>query len=313
MKGINHHANAAIAAALEAASDVIVPDAEPLGPHGEDPRHFDPARLEPALRTLGRLFGPDGPYPTEQKGAEDVPEPPVLVVSNHGGGVMIPDAWALGYIWYRTLGMERVLTPLGHEMPFRVPAIARRFAALGGMKATPGAAVAALREHGRDAVVMPGGDVDVFRPYSERYSVCFGGHLGYARVALQADVPIVPVANSGAHATLMILRRGERLARAMGLRRVRAHSFPISLTVPWGVTVGPWPHLPVPARFRFRFGDAVHLPRTFLRRLDAEGQPTPEAIGELDRRVRTEMQRLLDELRDVTPSFGQRLRFGLRS
>jgi 1-acyl-sn-glycerol-3-phosphate acyltransferase len=313
VKGLHLHPNPALAAALEADPDVIVHDAEPLGPPGIDPRHFDPAAIAPFLKRMDPLFGPTGLYPAEQKGAEDMPEPPVLVVSNHSGGVMIPDAWALGYVWYRTLGLDRAITPLGHEVPFKVPPIARAFAALGGMKATPGAATTVLREHRRDALVMPGGDVDVFRPYSERYKVCFGGHRGYARVALRADVPIVPVANSGAHATLLVLRRGERLARAMGLRRLRAHSFPISLTVPWGVTVGPWPHLPIPARFRFRFGEAQHLPRTFLRRLDADGQPTPEAVDELDSRVRAEMQRLLNELKDVTPGFGQRLRFGLRS
>lgn len=312
VKGIHHHPNPALSID-PADADLLVRDLGALGPWGEDPRHFDPAAIEPVLKRFDRLFGADGLWPTEQKGAEDLPEPPVLVVSNHSGGVMIPDAWALGYIWYRTLGNDRAVSALGHEVPFRVPSVARAAARLGIMKATRGAAQSLLRDHRRDVVVMPGGDVDVFRPYNERYKVCFGGRTGYARVAIESDVPIVPVANSGAHATLMILSRGERLARAMQLRRLKAHSFPISLTVPWGVTIGPWPHMPLPARLRFRFGDPVQLPATFLRRLDADGRATPEATEELDRRVRAEMQRLLNELRDVTPGWGRRLRYGLRA
>jgi 1-acyl-sn-glycerol-3-phosphate acyltransferase len=313
VKSIHPHPNAATADSWAPSDDLLVHDGAALGAFGVDPRHFDPASLEPVLRRFDRLFGPDGPWPAEQQGAESIPEPPVLLASNHSGGVMIPDAWALGYVWYRTLGTERPLTPLGHELPFRVPPIARAFARLGGMKATPGAAVTALKEHGRDALVMPGGDVDVFRPYSDRYRVCFGGHRGYARVALEAGVPVVPVANSGPHATLVVLRRGERLAKAMGLERLRAHSFPIALTVPWGLTVGPWPHLPLPARFRYRFGAPISLPSTFLRRRTAAGAPTDEAIDALDQLVQAEMQRLLDELRAVTPGFGERLRRGLRA
>ena len=43
---------------------------------------------------------------------------------------------------------------------------------------------------------MPGGDRDTWRPYSKRYDVCFAGRKGYARLAIKAGVPIVPIANA---------------------------------------------------------------------------------------------------------------------
>ncbi len=289
-------------------------DGEPLGPWGEDPRHFDPSRVEPVISTLEKLFGPRGLYPTEQEGAERVPDSPVLIAANHSGGVMIPDGWALAWMWYRTFGPERTLAMLGHNMVFAQPHVAKLFANLGALKASPSAALHMLRDHGQDAIVMPGGDIDVMRPYRDAFRVCFGGRLGYARIALRAGVPIVPLANSGAHGTLVILRRGRRIARALGLQTiVRANVFPISLTVPWGLTIGPWPHVPIPVRMRFRFGDPVSLGPTFLRRVDVHGEPTREAIEEMDRLARTEMQRQLDELARVTPGLRQRLKHGLRS
>lgn len=286
---------------------------EPLGPWGEDPRHFDPSRVEPVVSALELLFGPRGPYPTEAEGAERVPSSPVLLASNHSGGVMIPDGWALAWLWYRTFGNERALSMLGHSMVFAEPHLAQAFAGWGALKASPDVGLRMLRDHGRDALVMPGGDIDVMRPYRDSYRVCFGGRCGYAKLALRAGVPVVPVANSGAHGTLVILRRGRRIARMLGLQAlVRANVFPISLTVPWGLTIGPWPHLPIPARMRFRFGEPVWLGSNFLRRLDAQGEPTPEAIEELDRRVRAQMQRELDALASITPSLRHRLRHGLR-
>ena len=281
---------------------------------GTGPDAYDPEAVERALRRLARVFGPDKLYPVEQHGAELIPDPPCMVVSNHSGGILVPDAFGLGFAWYRHFGTGRPLHGLIHEVPMQIKRLGEPLAKLGGVVASREAGRHVLADLGRDLLVMPGGDLDVYRPYKDRYKVCFGGRKGYARLALRARVPIVPVANSGAHATLLVLTDGQRIARALKLRKYfRAGIFPISLAAPWGLTVGPWPHVPIPTRFHYRFGAPLRLPESFGDPLDDDGEPTAEAVVELDRRVRDAMQGLLDQLKAETPGLSERLRKGLRS
>ena len=139
---------------------------------------------------------------------------------------------------------------------------------------------------------MPGGDVDTWRPYHHRYRVCFGGRKGYAALAIAANVPVVPIANAGAHETLIVLARGERLARWLHLPRLaRARVFPVHLSLPYGLAVGPWPHLPLPGRLSYRIGEPLIPPRPI------NGSPaSPEMVADFDRQVRTALQGLLDQL-----------------
>ncbi len=274
---------------------------------GEDPNDLDKEAIGRAIARLAPLFCPSGPYPCETEGMDLIPSSPVLLVSNHSGGVMIPDAWGLGYIWYEHFGLDRPLHGMGHEMLFKVRATGRPFARIGALRASRKLAIEALRDWRHDIAVMPGGDVDVFRPYRDRFKVAFGGRKGYARLALQAGVPIVPLVNSGAHETLIVLRQGRRIARALGLRRfARTDVFPISLSIPWGLTIGPVPNLPVPARFRYRFGSPLQLEAAPV------ADPSHSQVEELDRRVRATMQELLDQLEVDTPNIRERFRYGLR-
>ena len=67
---------------------------------------------------------------------------------------------------------------------------------------------------GAALLVYPGGDYEVHRPIWERNKVDFDGRKGFIRLALEADVPIVPVVSIGGQETALFLSRGERLARA---------------------------------------------------------------------------------------------------
>ena len=274
---------------------------------GQSLSDYDPDAVARAMTRLSGLYCESGPYPCDVQGLDSIPDAPVLVVSNHSGGLLIPDAWGLCFVWHRHYRLQRPLHGLGHEMLFKVRGTGEPLARLGALRAGPRVAIEALRDWRRDVAVMPGGDSDVFRPYGDRFRVGFSGRKGYAKLALQSGAAIVPVVNSGAHETLIVLARGARIARATGLRKAtRSEVFPISLSVPWGLTIGPWPNLPVPARFRYRFGAPIQLEG------DAIEAPSRAQVEELDRRVRTAMQSLLDGLREETPSIGTRLRHGLR-
>ena len=221
------------------------------------PDAYDEAAVQETLGQVGWLFGEGRYFGLDMRGLETLPPSPVMVVMNHSGGTTIPDVWGFGVAWYRHFGASRPL----------------------------------LVDFARDLMVMPGGDVETWRPYRDRYRLRWGNRMGYASLALSCGIPIVPVAHAGAHETLMVLDDGRRLARALGLRRFRAHIWPIHLSLPWGLAIGPWPHLPLPANLRYRVGRALNE-----HALPIE-DPTPSQTAALDAEVRRALQSLLDELR----------------
>jgi 1-acyl-sn-glycerol-3-phosphate acyltransferase len=270
---------------------------------GGNLRAYDPRAIENAVGVLGRAFGEHRYFRLEVTGLSDVPDPPVMFVGNHSGGTTVIDVVGFGVAWYRHFGTGRPIHPAAHEIlmgnRYTGPLLSR----LGVVRADRELARVLLTERREDLLVLPGGDVDVWRPYSARYEVRFAGRTGYARIALQANVPIVPVAHAGAHETLVVLSDGRRFAEAVGLPRIaRAHVWPVHLSLPWGLAIGPLPHLPVPARFRYRLGAPIH-PREVG---DVVGEPTPEQVRAFDALVREALQRELNVLRDQSAASGLR-------
>lgn len=250
---------------------------------GCDIDEYDPAKVRRSLGRIGRLFGPRRWFRLDVRGLEHIPSSPVMLVSNHSGGTSIPDAWGLAVAWYRTFGVERALHITAHEMVFGTRASAHYFAERGVIHAHR-AVVAQALARGRDVLVMPGGDRDAWRPHRDRYRVRFFGRAGYAEVAIRASIPIVPVANAGAHDSLFVLTDGHRLAHVVGLHRIaRADIWPVHVSLPWGLAVGPVPHVPLPVSLRYRIGAPI--------------VPEPDDTARsLDARVQSAVQSLLDEL-----------------
>lgn len=262
---------------------------------GTDPDEYTPALVEATVSSMGRLFGPGRYFGLEIQGWENVPASPAMLVSNHSGGTTIPDVWGLLIGWYRHFGTERPVHPLAHEIILSTATTGRFFSKRGVLKAHPGVAADVLNRFRRDLLVMPGGDLDTWRPYSERYTVRFGGRSGYARLALRSGVQAVPVANAGAHQTLMVLTDGRKIARALGLYDVaRAEIFPVHLSLPWGLGIGPLPHLPTPVTLRYKIGKPVSFPSDFV----PGTEPTDQQVQAYGDRVQSAVQSQLDQLRD---------------
>lgn len=258
------------------------------------PDAFDPDSVRRWLGVIGRMFGPGRYFRLETQGFERLPPPPVLVVANHSGGTTIPDAWGLGISWYRHFGLSRPLHPLAHDMIFALRLTGEPFSRLGALRAHSSQALEALLRCRRDVLVMPGGDVETWRPFRDRYRVRWSGRRGYARLALRAGVPIVPIACTGAHSTLYVFADGRRFARLIGLHKLaRAEVFPVHLSLPWGLAVGPLPHLPLPTTLHFQVGEPVAPPSD-----GPVASPTDEQIAALDTEVRARMQDLLDGMAD---------------
>lgn len=241
---------------------------------------------------VGRWFDTRGLYPVDAAGFDNLPEgAPAMIVSNHSGGSTVLDCIGFAFAWYRHFGPTRPLHFLAHEILMATRFTGPLFEEIGVLRTSRCLAREVLDEHRRDIMVMPGGDRDTWRPWRDRHRVRFSGHKGYARLALQTGVPVVPLAHIGAHDTLMVLTDGMTIAQRLRLHDLfRIDVFPIHLSLPWGVGIGPWPHLPVPTTLHYRLGAPVPLP------CEATPSPSEALVAEYDRRVRLALQEQLDTL-----------------
>ncbi|MBL8954601.1 MAG: 1-acyl-sn-glycerol-3-phosphate acyltransferase [Myxococcaceae bacterium] len=225
--------------------------------YGNDPNAYDSSFIGDVEKVVGRLYGPGRYFELTLRGLDDLPPSPAMLVSNHSGGTTIPDVWGMGIAWHRKFGGSRRLYLLAHELLFAVPQAAQFFERVGALRANLDNAKRVLAA-GHDVLVFPGGDLDTWRPYTKRYQVDFHGRCGFARLAKEVGVPVVPVAHAGAHEGLRVLTSGRFLARAVGLHKVaRAEIWPIHLSLPWGIALGPLPHIPLPGHFRYLLGSAL--------------------------------------------------------
>ncbi len=188
-------------------------------------------------------------YRGEVRGLGNIPdEGPVLLVGNHSGGNMTPDTIVFTLAFNTYFGVERAFFQLAHNLVLSMPWLGslRKF---GTVAASPENARKAL-DSGAVLLVYPGGDYEVHRPSWQRNRIDFDGRKGFIRLALQQNVPIVPVVSIGGQETALFLTRGERLARLLALDRLlRLKVLPISLAIPWGVNVGDLlGHVPLPAK-----------------------------------------------------------------
>jgi 1-acyl-sn-glycerol-3-phosphate acyltransferase len=224
----------------------------------------------------------------EVRGLGNIPESgPVLLVGNHSGGNMTPDTIVFTLAFNTYFGVERAFFQLAHNLVLSMPGLAqlRKF---GTVAASPANARRAL-ESGAALLVYPGGDYEVHRPTWKRNQVDFGHRRGFIRLALDQNVPIVPVVSIGGQETALFLTRGERLARPLALDRLfRLKVLPISLAVPWGLNVGDMlGHLPLPAKITIETLPAIDL--------RAEFGPDPDIDEVYDHLIRV-MQDTLDAL-----------------
>jgi 1-acyl-sn-glycerol-3-phosphate acyltransferase len=158
----------------------------------------------------------------------------------------------------------------------------------GTVAASPVNARKALQS-GAALLVYPGGDYEVHRPFWERNRVDFDGRKGFIRLALQENVPIVPVVSIGGQETALFLSRGETLARLLALDRLlRLKVLPISLALPWGVNIGDMlGHIPLPAKITVETLSPIDLKTEF--------GPEPDVDEVYDHLLRL-MQDTLDSL-----------------
>jgi 1-acyl-sn-glycerol-3-phosphate acyltransferase len=187
-------------------------------------------------------------FRVETHDIERVPSGRVLLVCNHAGQLPF-DGAMLGTAMLLEAEPPRIVRPMGEYWIPRIPWFNVAAARSGALVGTPENCVSML-EAGECVMVFPEGVRGMNKLYSERYKLQRFG-LGFMRLALQTDTPIVPVALVGSEEQNPGLANLEGLGRLLGMP-----AFPITYTFPW---LGPLGLLPLPVKYRFYFGEPMRF------------------------------------------------------
>lgn len=254
----------------------------------DDPDGMDPELVERMVpladRVLSRYFDHD------VRGLDRLPSGPALLVGNHNSGAMFVEAIAFGARAYRERPDEQgTWSGLAHDNIIGLPVLGPFLHRLGAIRAGHDAARAAFAA-GRKVVVFPGGNREAFRPFRDRYRLGLGDRRGFVRLALRERVPIVPVVFVGGHSGFVVLRDNQRLARLLRAERwLRSDTWPLILGLPWGLSLGPLFHLPLPVGCITEVLEPIPVEP----HLD---EPEEQAVEALFTQVQTSMQQALSAL-----------------
>ncbi len=237
----------------------------------------------------------------EIEGFEKLPEPPALLIGIHSGAPFVWDAWTVGFQWWRHFGPERPLHGTAHDALMAAPLLSGYFRKMGVLPAAPDSIAGALAA-GRDVALWPGGEVDSLRPWSDRDKAVLAGRTGFIRMAIQAGVPIVPIATVGGPDSMPVLAEGPAARPRAAARQARAAE-----DVPDRAAgaVGPEPRDAARAAAADEDPHRLPGPRA-LRGRPRAGRATSEYVDRKYREVRRSIQAGIDALarRRRFPVFG---------
>ncbi len=198
--------------------------------------------VSPAFRFLHDRY-----WRVDVAGAEHVPaEGPALLVANHSGALPFDGAMIITAVDTVRARIVRFLYDRFVESVAPLDSLYRK---CGGVTASRENAQALLRM-GEAVLLFPEGISGVAKPFSERYRLR-PFSPGFARLALQFDVPVVPVAVVGAEEIYPLVGRAENLGRAIGM--------PYLPITPFFPLLGLLGALPLPTKWFIRFGKPVRM------------------------------------------------------
>jgi len=211
---------------------------------GGDPFGFDVGTASNAAMMLAffhRMY-----FRTEVFGIENVPAGRVLLVANHSGQVPI-DAAIVGSSLFFDANPPRVVRAMVEKWTATLPFVSAFFNRVGQVVGVPENA-RRLLEMGEVLLAFPEGIRGVSKPFERRYQLePFG--LGFMRLAIETDTPIVPVAVIGAEEQYVSLGNLKWAARLLDI--------PVFPLIPQVFVPGA--QMPLPTKYRIHFGEPMRF------------------------------------------------------
>jgi 1-acyl-sn-glycerol-3-phosphate acyltransferase len=242
-----------------------------LSPGGVDPFGLDPAWAKYAVGIAAffhRFY-----FRTHVYGIDRVPSGRVLLISNHSGQVPV-DGVIIGASMFLDAEPPRIVRSMVEKWTQTLPFVAPLFSRVGQVVGVPENA-RRLLDLGEAILVFPEGARGISKPFAQRYKLADFG-LGFMRLALETDTPIVPVAVVGGEEQYISIANVERLAKVFGMP-----SFPIvpQLLLPGG-------GMPLPTKYRIYFGEPLYF--------DGDPDDDDAVIEEKVMRVKGTIQSMLN-------------------
>lgn len=198
--------------------------------------------LWPAIKSVFRL---------KIEGLENVPATgPLLFVSNHNIGALIESHSSL-FILQDKLGENSIVYGFTHPSIFKIPGIKHYFEWIGAVPATYEVADAIFKK-GDSVMIFPGGNRQALRSIWNYRDNHFRWSHGWAKIACQHNVPVIPISFKGSHFVNPVLLSGEWVSKILVL--------PWLLGLKWtSVSIGQI----LSALLSFYFLKILHVPLIF--------------------------------------------------
>ena len=250
---------------------------------GYDPFGFNPESLKyiiPVAVSLYRHY-----FRVETHDIEKIPDRGrVLLISNHTGQIPM-DGMMIATGTLVDKRPPRMARSMMERWVPSIPFISTIFARCGQVVGTRENARILLRRE-NCILVFPEGVRGVNKTYDRAYELERFG-LGFMRLALETQTPIVPVGVVGAEEQMPSLYNVKSVARILGMP-----AFPITPTWP---LLGPVGALPLPVKYRIYFGD----PMQFEGNSDDEDKVIGAKVEQVRGAIRGLLERGLEERKGV--------------
>jgi 1-acyl-sn-glycerol-3-phosphate acyltransferase len=215
--------------------------------YGYDAFGADPSSLVPLLLPMALVYRHW--LRVETHGIERVPEGRVLLIANHAGNTFAWDGSMLGLAMLLEADPPRLVRAMAEYYLPSIPWFNVLLHRAGSVVGTPHNCEQLL-ERDEAVVVFPEGARGFVKPFRKRYQLQRFG-LGFLRLALETDTPIVPIGIVGAEEQSPAIADVKFLGRLVG-----SPAFPITPLFPW---LGLASFLPLPVKFRIRFGNPLRF------------------------------------------------------
>jgi 1-acyl-sn-glycerol-3-phosphate acyltransferase len=218
-----------------------------LNEYGYDAFGYDPA-LAAQILLPGVLMYRHW-FRAEATGVDQVPRGRVLLIANHAGNTFAYDGAMLSLALFLEGEPPRIARGMAEYYLPTIPFFNVFMTRMGSVVGTPENCVELLEQE-EAVMVFPEGERGFVKTYRDAYKLQRFG-LGFMRLALETDTPIVPVGIVGSEEQSPGLVRSRWLGKLVG-----APVAPVTVTFPW---LGPLGFLPLPVKFRLHFGEPLRF------------------------------------------------------